>query len=168
MAAKKFLKIGKSRKECNKQNLLRSTNPNSENKTQCSNLKSLSNWNHWNAIWTAHWRGCWVTESASKCLAFNSSFEWRLQQDQVNNAYSAFILINPLISQSSSIGQGGPGGSIGQGGPSGQVVRVVRLVSWMIYFQKIYGFHALNHQIIEKNWDVTPVQCTYTHTHSGK
>ena len=27
----------------------------------------------------------------------------------------------------------------------------------MICFQKIYGFHALNHQIIEISWDVTPV-----------
>ena len=27
----------------------------------------------------------------------------------------------------------------------------------MICFQKIYGFHALNHQIIMKKWDVTPV-----------
>ena len=32
----------------------------------------------------------------------------------------------------------------------------------MIYFQKIYGFHALNHQIIEKSWDVMPV--TEIHT----
>ena len=41
-----------------------------------------------------------------------------LKQNQVNNANSAFILINLLISlgcQSSSIGQGGPGGP---GGPS--------------------------------------------------
>ena len=27
----------------------------------------------------------------------------------------------------------------------------------MICIQKIYGFHGLNHQIIEKSWDVTPV-----------
>ena len=33
----------------------------------------------------------------------------------------------------------------------------------MICFQKIYGFHALNHQIIEKSWDVTPV---HTHTYT--
>ena len=27
----------------------------------------------------------------------------------------------------------------------------------MICIQKIYGFHGLNHQIIEESWDVTPV-----------
>ena len=27
----------------------------------------------------------------------------------------------------------------------------------MICIQKTYGFHGLNHQIIEKNFDVTPV-----------
>ena len=54
------------------------------------------------------------------------------KQDQVNNANSAFILINRLISrgfQSGSIGPGGPGGPGcpdgpgdpgGPGGPGGQ------------------------------------------------
>ena len=35
----------------------------------------------------------------------------------------------------------------------------------MICIQKIYGFHGLNHQIINKSWDVTPV--TYGRTHGG-
>ena len=44
--------------------------------------------------------------------------------------------------------------------PIVQVIRLVRVVlvvrwsgrsAWMICFQKIYGFHALNHQIIEKS-----------------
>ena len=66
-------------------------------------------------------------------------------------------------------GQGGPSGPDGscgpyglgdnpsQGGPGGQVVRwsdgqMVRVVRVRkICFQKIYGFHALNHQIIEKS-----------------
>ena len=42
------------------------------------------------------------------------------KQDQVNNANSAFILINCLVSsglQSSFIGPGGPGDLGGQGGP---------------------------------------------------
>ena len=35
--------------------------------------RSLSNWNNWNAIWTAHWRGCSkYSKSASKCLTFSS------------------------------------------------------------------------------------------------
>ena len=45
-----------------------------------------------------------------------------LQQNQVKNANSAFILINRLISlgfQSGSIGPGGPGGPSGPDGPSG-------------------------------------------------
>ena len=33
------------------------------------------------------------------------------------------------------------------------MVRVIR----MICIQKIYGFHGLNHKIIEKSRDVTPV-----------
>ena len=43
-------------------------------------------------------------------------------QDQVNNANSAFILINLLISQgfqSGSIGPGGPGSPGGPSGPGG-------------------------------------------------
>ena len=36
--------------------------------------------------------------------------------------------------------------------------------AWMICFQKICGFRALNHQIIEKSWDVTPVHIL-THGH---
>ena len=35
----------------------------------------------------------------------------------------------------------------------------------MICFHKIYGFHALNHQIIEKSRDVTD---TDRHTDSGQ
>ena len=70
-----------------------------------------------------------------------------MKQDKVNNANSAFILINCLISQgfqSGSIGPGGPGGPgvpdgsgvpDGQGGqvvrrsggPGGQVVRAVKV-----------------------------------------
>ena len=48
------------------------------------------------------------------------------KQDQVNNANSAFILINCLISrgfQSGLIGLGGPCGPGGPGGPGGQLVR---------------------------------------------
>ena len=44
------------------------------------------------------------------------------KQDQVNNANSAFILINHLISQgfqSVSIGRGGPGSPGGLSGPGG-------------------------------------------------
>ena len=51
--------------------------------------------------------------------------EWK-QQDQVNNANSAFILNNSLISrgfQSGSICIGGLGGPGGQGGQGGQKVR---------------------------------------------
>ena len=54
------------------------------------------------------------------------------KQYQVNNANSAFILINCLIGrgcQSHLIGQGGPGGSgdpDGPGGPGGLVGQVVR------------------------------------------
>ena len=47
-------------------------------------------------------------------------FSYIQKQDQVNNANSAFILINCLISR------GCQSGSIG---PGGQVVRVVRVVS---------------------------------------
>ena len=55
-----------------------------------------------------------------------------------------------------------PGGQgVGLQGPRG-------LGSWtdiarITCFQKIHGFHALNHQIIEKSWDVTPVTHTRTH-----
>ena len=58
------------------------------------------------------------------------------QQVQVNNANSAFILINRLISQgfqSGSIGPGGPGGpyrSYGPGVPVGQGGKGVRVVMW--------------------------------------
>ena len=34
----------------------------------------------------------------------------------------------------------------------------------MMRIQKMYGFHGLNQQIIEKSWDVTPVTNTHTHT----
>ena len=56
--------------------------------------------------------------------------------DQGNNANSAFILINRLISQgfqSGSIGPGGPGGpyrSYGPGVPDGQGCQGVRVVMW--------------------------------------
>ena len=56
------------------------------------------------------------------------------KQDQLNNANSAFILTNILISRVYQSGQSGQSGLIGQGGPSGpgspgcQVVRVVRVV----------------------------------------
>ena len=62
------------------------------------------------------------------CIAgiFKSAFVWLdknygkvlMQQDQLNNTNSAFILINRLISrgfQSGSIGPGGPGGLSGPG-----------------------------------------------------
>ena len=58
-----------------------------------------------------------------------------MQQDQLNNTNSAFILINRLISrgfQSGSIGPGGQGGLSGPGRlgvPDGQV-RVVRGSGW--------------------------------------
>ena len=51
------------------------------------------------------------------------------KQDQVNNATSAFILINSLISRNSKKGLigpsalGGPGGPDGPGGPGGQGVQ---------------------------------------------
>ena len=51
-----------------------------------------------------------------------------LKQDEVNNANSAFILINLLISwgcHSGLIGKGGPCGPVGPGGSGGQVVRGV-------------------------------------------
>ena len=66
------------------------------------------------------------------CIAgiFKSAFVWLdkncgkvlMQQDQLNNTNSAFILINRLISrgfQSGSIGPGGPGGPDSPGGPGG-------------------------------------------------
>ena len=78
------------------------------------------------------------------------TFKYKRQQDKVNNAKSAFIMINFLISQgchSGLIGQddpggpggpgspgspggpGGPGGSGGQGGQGGQGgVRMVSVV----------------------------------------
>ena len=49
-------------------------------------------------------------------------FSYIQKQDQVNNANSAFILINLLISQGCQnglIGQGGLGGPGGQGGQGG-------------------------------------------------
>ena len=48
--------------------------------------------------------------------------EYWIQQDKVNHANSAFILINLLISRgchSGSIGQGSLGGPSGSGGPDG-------------------------------------------------
>ena len=72
---------------------------------------------------------------------------FKYEQDQVNNANSAFILINCLISrgyqgrsigQSGSIGQGGPGvpdgpggsvGPVGPCGPGGPGVRVFGVVT---------------------------------------
>ena len=51
----------------------------------------------------------------SNLLAHFHDFQYKHKQDQENNANSAFILINRLISlgfQSGSIGPGGPGGSI--------------------------------------------------------
>ena len=50
--------------------------------------------------------------------------------------------------------QMGPGEQASQGGPGGQVVRWSEWSgwsAWMICFQKIYGCHALNHQITEKS-----------------
>ena len=41
--------------------------------------------------------------------------------------------------------------------PGGQVVRVIRVVSLVICFQNINGFHDLNHPIIEKSTDIRPV-----------
>ena len=54
----------------------------------------------------------------SNLLAHFHDFHYKHKQDQVNNANSAFILINRLISlgfQSGSIGPGGPGGPSSQG-----------------------------------------------------
>ena len=48
----------------------------------------------------------------------------RIQQDQENNANSAFILINRLINrgfQSGSIGPGGSGDPSGPSGPGGSI-----------------------------------------------
>ena len=53
---------------------------------------------------------------------YRETMEYWIQQDKVNHANSAFILINLLISRgchSGSIGQGGLGGPIGSGGPDG-------------------------------------------------
>ena len=58
----------------------------------------------------------------SNFLAHFHVFHYKHKQDQVNNANSAFILINRWISlgfQSGLIGPGGLGGPIGPGGPSG-------------------------------------------------
>ena len=46
-------------------------------------------------------------------------FSYIQKQDQVNNANSAFILINCLISRSFQSGLIGPGGPVGPGGPDG-------------------------------------------------
>ena len=65
------------------------------------------------------------------------------KQDQVNNANSAFILINCLVSQglkSSLIGPGGPGDLGGQGGPGSPGGPCGR-----------GGAYGLNHQIIEES-----------------
>ena len=46
-----------------------------------------------------------------------------------------------------------------------QVVQVVQVVL-VIKFVNAYGLHGLNNQIIEKTWDVMPVN--NLHTHTGK
>ena len=38
-----------------------------------------------------------------------------------------------------------------------QVVNVVKVVSHDVMHSEIYGLHGLNHQIIEKSLDITPV-----------
>ena len=75
------------------------------------------------------------------------------KQDQLNNANSAFILTNILISrvyqsgQSGLIGQGGPGGP---GSPGCQVVRVVRVVGLDDMLSENIWFYDLSCQMIEK------------------
>ena len=56
----------------------------------------------------------------SDMILYNGQHKETLrEQDQVNNANSAFILINRMTSQGFQSGQIGPGGPGGPGGPDG-------------------------------------------------